>query len=84
MLATLVGKKIGVNSKTGKPSCNYFIKKEFSAYDASNAVCEGFVTESYYSGIDFPNIKAGDRVNLEFEPGFQGQATLVNITAVKQ
>ena len=84
MKAVLVGKKIGTNSKTGRPSCNYYVQKEFTAYEAQNAKFDGFAVESYYSSIDFPNIKAGDHVNLEFEPGFQGAATLVNITVVSK
>lgn len=83
MKAVLVGKKIGVNAKTGNPSCTYYVQVPFTEYEAKNASCDGNAVNSFYCGKDFPDVKPGNTVNLEFEPGFEGRAQLVNISVIK-
>lgn len=74
---------IGVRNfqtKAGKSVQNIYVANNFSEYDLENSdACYGLQVRSEYSSKRY-DLKPGDVVKLEYEPGFEGRAQLVNIT----
>lgn len=81
MECTIVGIKKGT-TKGGKDCFNYYGTKNFSDYDLDNSECFGKDIVSAFSYKDF-NLQIGDVVDLRYEPGFEGRATLDNIVVIK-
>ncbi len=72
------------NGKTKEMSQLYF-KQPYSAYESAREgiTCDGMKVGSAF----FPkivNAKAGDTIELEYEPGFQDKATLVNVAVIER
>lgn len=65
----------------GKAAFNYFGIKKFTDYELETSDCEGNSVVSEFSYTDF-NLHVGDVVEFDYEPGFQGRATLVNIRLI--
>ncbi len=83
MKATLIGIKCQKNKK-GVDAYNLYVSLPYSDYEASNAESAlGQKTDSYYTVIDCKGLKPGDNINLEFEPGFEGKATLSGVHLAK-
>lgn len=81
MKVEIVGVKKG-QTKNGKDCFNYYGLKDFSDYDQENSQCEGQEVVKEFSYKDF-GVKVGDEVEFQYEPGFEGKATLSNIQMLK-
>lgn len=79
----MVVKIVGVKKSKSKDRdvFNYSGIKEYTDYEKDNAECEGLDVISEFSYRDF-NLHAGDVVVFEYEPGFQGRATLTGVRMV--
>lgn len=82
MIVNIIGVKRGKN-KAGEDATNLYYSKGFSQYDAAHAECIGQQTESVYTTLYVPKVVQGDKLDLIYEPGFEGKATLVGVNAVK-
>lgn len=80
MLVQIVG--VRKSESKGKNAFNYFGLKSFTDYEQENSDCNGHAVVSEFSYTDF-NIVPGDVVEFDYEPGFQGRATLVNVRKIK-
>lgn len=65
-------------TKNGKTAYQYYGTKEFTSYEVENCECAGSAVVSEFSYEEYPVIP-GDVVEFEYEPGFEGKATLVGI-----
>lgn len=81
MKCTIVGIKKGT-TKNGKQCFNYYGLKDFSDYDLENSECQGHDVVSAFSYKDY-GVMTGDEVDLRYEPGFEGRATLDDIVVLK-
>lgn len=81
MKVTIVGIRKGT-SKNGKSFCQYYLTKPFSDYDMENGDCSGFQTASEFTYKDY-NLKVGDVCDFQYEPGFEGRATLSDVVVLK-
>lgn len=81
MQVTIVGIRKGV-TKNKKPCYNYYGLKDFSDYDMENSECEGQQPVSEFSYKDY-GLSVGDVVDFQYEPGFEGRATLSNVVMIK-
>lgn len=81
MQVTIVGIKKG-ETKNKKPCFNYYGLRNFSDYDMENSDCDGHQPVEAFSYKDY-GIAVGDLVDFQYEPGFEGRATLSNIVMVK-
>lgn len=81
MKATIVGIKRG-KTKNNVDCFNYYGVKEFTDYDKANNECSGQDVVSAFSYTDY-NLKVGDLVDFQYEPGFKGMASLSDIVMVK-
>lgn len=81
MKVEIVGVMKG-QTKTGREFLNYYGLKEFSDYDKENSQCEGLEVVKEFSYKDY-GVKVGDEVEFQYEPGFNGKATLSNILMLK-
>lgn len=79
MKVTIVG--VRKFESKGKPAFNYFGLKDFTDYDIQNSDCEGQSVVSEFSYTDF-NLHAGDIVEFDYEPGYQGRASLVGVRPI--
>lgn len=72
------------NGKT-KEMSNIFFKQPFNEYesDREGMNCDGFKTGGVFIN-KIVDAQAGDVVNLEYEPGFQEKATLVDVTVLQK
>ena len=85
MKVTILGiKKTSYKGKDGsdKISYNYSCAKDYTEYEQENAECKGQDVIREYSSKEYP-VQVGDVVNLIYEPGFEGRATLVDMQMVK-
>ena len=80
MKVTVVGVRKGT-SKNGRNFCQYFVTKPFSDYDISNGDCSGFQTASEFTYRDY-GLKVGDVCDFQYEPGFEGRATLSDVVVL--
>lgn len=84
MIVQIVGvKKSNYKGRDGKDKTgfNYYGTKAFTQYEQENAECEGVDVVREFSSTDY-NIHPGDVVNFEYEPGYEGKATLMNVTMI--
>lgn len=81
MKVTIIGIK-KATTKNGRDFCQYFIQKPFSDYDMENSDVTGFQTSSEFSYKDY-NLKVGDECDFQYEPGFDGKATLSDVIVLK-
>lgn len=83
MKAKVIGIK-QITTKSGNVGTNLYVSVPFSEYDSKNAIhCIGEKVDSYYTGVNCEGLKAGDVINLDFEPGFEGKAQLVGVHLAK-
>lgn len=81
MRVTISGVKKS-KTKNGKDCFQYYGTKEFTAYEQENTECTGFAVVSEFSYENF-NLSPGDVVEFEYEPGFEGRATLTGVRPIK-
>lgn len=81
MQVTIVGIKKG-QTKNNKDFFNYYGLKQFSDYDKENSECDGQEPVTAFSYKDYM-VQVGDLVDFQYEPGFEGRATLSNIIMIK-
>lgn len=79
MKVTIVG--VRVNESKGRKAYNYFGLKDFTDYEIENSECVGQMVVSEFSYKNF-NLKPGDVVEFDYEPGFQGRANLTGVRPV--
>lgn len=82
MKVTIVGVRSSKSSKTGKDIYFYYGTKSFTDYERQSGYCEGEAIISEYSGIDY-GLKVGDVCEFNYEPGYQGKATLSGVTVLE-
>ena len=82
MKAFVVGVRESINKK-GNKAFNLSVKVPYTSYEVETAEKTlGFNTQNYYTQVDCSALKPDDEINLEFEPGFQGQATLSGVHVI--
>lgn len=54
----------------------------FSQYESENNEVEGVKTTNVYTYLDCGILRVGDVIDLQYEPGFNGTATLVGYDVV--
>lgn len=81
MQVTIVGIRKG-ETKNKKPCYNYYGLRAFSDYDMENSECEGHQVVVEFSYKDY-GLSVGDVVDFQYEPGFEGRATLSNVVMIK-
>lgn len=79
MRVTIVGVK--KSESKGRDAFNYFGLKDFTDYEIKNSECVGQMVVAEFSYTDF-NLKPGDVVEFDYEPGYQGRATLTGVRPV--
>lgn len=82
MQVKIIGVMKGKN-KVGKSFSQYYYQKEFTDYEAGNNECAGMSTGNEFSYTDY-NLKPGDVCDFQYEPGFQGRATLSKVVVLKE
>ena len=61
----------------------YLTQIGFNLYESEADLCLGYKTvEVYYNRL--VDASPGDLINIEYEPGFQGRATVSDVTVVKR
>lgn len=83
MKATIVGILKSVN-KAGAEATTLHYTHEMSGYQRDTQKGEGVLAESVYTTIALPIIKVGDKVEMFYEPGFQGKATLSAVNVINK
>lgn len=81
MIAKIVGvKKSDYKTKTGEQRVGFNIMalKEFTQYEHENAECQGHDVVREFTTTDY-GLAPGDVVHFDYEPGFEGRATLVGV-----
>lgn len=81
MKVKILGVMKGKN-KAGKNFCQYHYQKPFTDYEADNNECSGMAVGTEFSYTDH-NLKPGDECDFNYEPGFQGRATLSEVVVLK-
>lgn len=81
MKVTIIGIK-KATTKNGKNFCEYYYQKNFTDYDIQNTDCAGFMVGSEFSYRDY-GLKPGDECDFQYEPGFDGKATLSDVVVTK-
>ena len=79
MKVTIVG--VRKFESKGRTAFEYSCTKDFTVFDLQNSECEGQSVVSEFSYTDF-GIHAGDVVEFDYEPGYQGQARLVGVRPI--
>lgn len=78
----VIGLKLGVNEKTGRPSNTLCYEEDWSDYEKNNGA-EGRKCQSRWCNIDLSGVKVGDTIELLFTPGFQDKLQLSGYRMVK-
>lgn len=81
MQVTITGIREG-QTKNKKPCYNYYGLREFSDYDKENSICIGRQVIVEFSYKDY-GLQVGDLVEFQYEPGFEGRATLSNVVMIR-
>lgn len=81
MKVTIVG--VRKFESKGKKAFNYHGLKDFTYYDLENSECEGNPVVTEFSYTDY-NLHVGDIVEFDYEPGFQGRASLVGVRPISE
>lgn len=79
MKVTIVG--VRKSESKGRTAYNYFGLKDFTDYEIENSECQGQTVVSEFSYKNF-DLKPGDVVEFDYEPGFEGRAMLVGIRPI--
>lgn len=85
MKVTIVGtRRREYKGKDGRDRVgfDYYGLKDFTNYDIENAECEGNCVVHEFSSRDY-GVHVGDLVSFEYEPGFDGRATLCDVALLK-
>ena len=82
MRVTVIGVMKGQN-KNGKEFMQIFATKPFSTYESQTNQCLGLSVHSEFTYGNY-DLTPGDEVELKYEPGYQGKATLVDIEVLKK
>lgn len=80
MKVTIIGIK-KAQTKNKKNFCQYFFQKAFTDYEMENSDCLGFTVGSEFSYKDY-NLKPGDVCDFQYEPGYEGKATLSDVVVL--
>lgn len=81
MEVKIIGVMKGTN-KAGRGFCQIHYQKQFTDYEAENNECSGMAVGTEFSYTDY-KLKPGDECEFQYEPGFQGRATLTNVVVKK-
>lgn len=81
MKATVVGIMKG-KTKNNKEFVRYNYTKNFTDYEMENGECAGVAVGTEFSYHDY-NIKPGDVCDFQYEPGFEGRATLSDVVVLQ-
>ncbi len=82
MKVTVTGTMKGT-SKAGREFYQVYATTPFTDYESQNNDCVGLKTVDVFTYLDCSQLRVGDEIDLVYEPGFQGRATLVKIVPVK-
>ena len=82
MKVTITGIMKGT-SKAGREFTQIFATTPFTEYEEQNNDVNGLKTVDVFTFLDCGALHVGDMVDLVYEPGFQGRATLTQIIPVK-
>lgn len=69
-------------TKSGREFTQYYFSKNFTAYEMENSDCAGLVVGSEFSYRDY-HLHPGDICDFQYEPGFEGKATLSDVIVLK-
>lgn len=69
-------------TKNGRDFCQYYFEKAFTDYEKENSDCLGMAVGSEFSYKDY-GLKPGDVCDFQYEPGFEGKATLSDVVVLK-
>lgn len=81
MKVTIIGIK-QAQTKNKKDFWQYYFQKAFTDYEMENSDCIGFTVGSEFSYHDY-NLKPGDVCDFQYEPGYEGKATLSDVVVLK-
>lgn len=81
MRLTVTGLIKGKN-KNNKDFCVIHGTTPFSAYESENNETDGVKTSNVYTSLDCSILRVGDVIDLQYEPGFEGKATLTGYEVV--
>ena len=82
MKVTITGIMKGKN-KAGRDFTQLYATTMFTDYELESNDCTGHKTIDVFTYLDCGALQIGDVVDLVYEPGFQGRATLTQIIPVK-
>ena len=82
MKVTITGIMKGKN-KAGRDFTQLYATTVFTDYELESNDCTGHKTIDVFTYLDCGSLQIGDVVDLVYEPGFQGRATLTDIIPVK-
>ncbi len=82
MKVTITGIMKGKN-KAGRDFTQLYATTMFTDYELETNDCTGHKTIDVFTYLDCGALHVGDVVDLVYEPGFQGLATLTQIIPVK-
>ena len=82
MKVTVTGTMKGQN-KAGREFFQIYATTPFTDYESQNNECIGLKTVDVFTYLDCSTLRVGDVVDLVYEPGFQGRATLTDIIPIK-
>lgn len=81
MKVQIIGVQKG-QSRNGRSFSNIHFSSEFTPYESENGSCIGLKVGTEFTYADVV-CKPGDVCEFSYEPGYQGKATLTNITILK-
>lgn len=81
MKVTIIGIR-KAKTKNGRDFCQYYFQKPFTDYEMENSDCLGFLVGSEFSYRDY-GLKPGDVCDFQYEPGYEGKATLTDVVVLK-
>lgn len=81
MKVTILGFRKG-KTKNGRDYVQYYFSKNFTDYEIENSECAGITCGSEFSYRDY-NLHPGDVCDFQYEPGFEGRATLADVVVLK-
>lgn len=82
MYARIVG--LSFAEKDGKKSATLYFEKDFNDYQKDNGAIGVAVATEWTRLASAQGLKVGDEVDLRYEPGFEGKATLTDILVMKK
>lgn len=61
----------------------YLTQVGFNSYESEADICKGYKTQEVYYNKSV-EAEPGDMINVEYEPGFQGRATVSEVSVIKR